>query len=144
MRAAWMVIAGALLGVWLCVFGVLVAVVASLGQGPGPAGAACAPSGAAASATSTLSGRQWANAAAIVAAGVRLGVPVRGQVIAVAAALQESSLWRYANATIPASFTQPHDRVGHDHDSVGLFQQRGGWGPVATRMNPAASATLFY
>ncbi len=139
-----MVIAGALLGVWLCVFGVLVAVLGSLGQGPGPAGLACAPAGRAASATSTLSGRQWANAAAIVATGVRLGVPVRGQVIAVAAALQESSLWRYANATVPASFIQPYDRVGHDHDSVGLFQQRGGWGPVAARMNPAASATLFY
>ena len=139
-----MVIAGALLGVWLCVFGVVVAVVGSVGQGPGPAGVACAPSGGAASATSDLSERQLANAAAIVAAGVRLGMPVRGQVIAVAAALQESSLWRYANATVPASFTQPHDRVGHDHDSVGLFQQRGGWGPVATRMNPAASATLFY
>ena len=112
--------------------------------GAGTSRVACAPAGGAASATSDLSGRQWANAAAIVAAGVRLGVPVRGQVIAVAAALQESSLWRYANATVPASFTQPHDRVGHDHDSVGLFQQRGGWGPVAARMNPAASATLFY
>src|SRR4051794_34201536 len=147
MRAAWMAIAGALLGVWLCVFGVVVAVVAvvgSVGQGPGRAGVACAPAGGAASATSTLSGRQLANAAAVVATGARLGVPVRGQVIAVAAALQESSLWRYANATVPASFTQPHDRVGHDHDSVGLFQQRGGWGPVAARMDPTASATLFY
>src|SRR5690242_15529211 len=104
MRAAWVVIAGALVGVWLCVVGVLVAVVGSVGAGPGRAGVACAPSDRAASAASTLSGQQWANAAAIVAAGARLGVPVRGQVIAVAAALQESSLWRYANATVPASF----------------------------------------
>src|SRR5690349_143979 len=144
MRAAWMVIAGALLGVWLCVFGVLVAVVGSLGAGPGRAGVACAPSDGAASAAGSLSGRQWANAAAIVATGARLGVPVRGQVIAVAAAMQESSLWRYANASVPASLQQPYDRVGHDHDSVGLFQQRAGWGPLAARMDPAASATLFY
>src|SRR3954469_20530378 len=100
MRAAGMVIAGALLGVWLCVFGVLVAVVGSVGQGPGRPGVACAPSGGAASATSTLSGRQLTNAAAIVAAGARLGVPVLGQVIAVAAALQESSLWRSATVTV--------------------------------------------
>src|SRR5690349_7100165 len=144
MRSAWMVVAGAMIGVWLCVFGVLVAVVGSVGHGPGRAGVACAPPGGSASTTGTLTGRQLENAAAIVAAGARLGVPVRGQVIAVAAALQESSLWRYANATVPASFTQPHDRVGHDHDSVGLFQQRGGWGPAAARMDPAASATLFY
>src|SRR5690349_22855358 len=138
-----MVIAGALLGVWLCVFGVLVAVVGSLGAGPGRAGVACAPSDGAASAAGSLSGRQWANAAAIVATGARLGVPVRGQVTAVAAAMQESSLWRYANASVPASFTQPYDRVGHDHDSVGLFHQRAGGVPLAPRRDPAPSGTWF-
>lgn len=31
-----------------------------------------------------------------------------------------------------------------DRDSLGLFQQRAGWGSSATRMNPTKSAALFY
>jgi hypothetical protein len=30
----------------------------------------------------------------------------------------------YANNAVPASLKYPHDRVGNDHDSIGLFQQR--------------------
>lgn len=46
---------------------------------------------------------------------------------------------------MPASFSFPHDAVGSDHDSVGLFQQRqAGWGSIAERMNPFGSAKLFF
>lgn len=75
---------------------------------------------------------QVANAAVIVAVGARLGVPVRGWVIAMAVALQESSL----------RVLDHGDSAGPD--SRGLFQQRAAWGPVGERMDPAGSARLFY
>jgi hypothetical protein len=50
----------------------------------------------------------------------------------------------FANYAIPESLTFPHDAVGSDHDSIGLFQQRPGWGTVAQRMNPFDSAMMFY
>jgi len=63
----------------------------------------------------------------------------------IATALVESNLTMYANASVPASLNYPHDAVGSDHDSVGLFQQRqAGWGTLAQRMNPRASAGLFF
>lgn len=56
----------------------------------------------------------------------------------------ESPGWlMYANNAVPESLTFPHDAIGSDHDSVGLFQQRPGWGSVADRMNPRASAIMF-
>ncbi|BCJ26482.1 M23 family metallopeptidase [Actinocatenispora sera] len=93
----------------------------------------------------------------IVKAGIKLKVPPRGWVIAVATALQESGLKVYANdnPSYPLvkahSMALPHDAVGHDHDSVGLFQQRpkppegaGGWGTVKELMDPTTSAEKFY
>ena len=63
----------------------------------------------------------------------------------IATALVESNLLMYANNAVPASLKYPHDAVGSDHDSVGLFQQRqAGWGTLAQRMNPRASAGLFF
>lgn len=63
----------------------------------------------------------------------------------IATALVETNLTMYANAAVPASLNYPHDAVGSDHDSVGLFQQRqAGWGTLAQRMNPRASAGLFF
>jgi hypothetical protein len=56
-------------------------------------------------------------------------VPDRGLVVAVAAARQESTLRNLDHG---------------DRDSVGLFQQRAGWGTVAERMNPEAAARKFY
>ena len=51
----------------------------------------------------------------------------------------------WANATVPKSLQLPHERVGRDQDSVGLFQQRGvGWGSLGERMDPRRSAELFY
>ncbi|MBO0870781.1 MAG: M23 family metallopeptidase, partial [Micromonosporaceae bacterium] len=61
--------------------------------------------------------------------------PPRGWVIAVATALQESSLHNLGNLG-------PHN----DHDSLGLFQQRPsqGWGTPAQVMDPAYASRRFY
>ena len=77
------------------------------------------------------SSEQVGNAAAIVAAGTRLGVPPRGWVIALATAMQESNL---------------HNLPGGDRDSVGLFQQRPsqGWGTPDQLHDPVYAATTFY
>ena len=65
-------------------------------------------------------------------------------ILAVACCLAESSLLMQANYAVPDSLNFPHDKVGADHDSIGLFQQRNtGWGSVAQRMNPRASAGMF-
>ena len=60
-----------------------------------------------------------------------MGVPDRGIVIALAAALQESSLRNLSHG---------------DRDSVGLFQQRPsqGWGDKATLQDPSAATKLFF
>lgn len=71
------------------------------------------------------------NAATIVAVGTQLGVPVRGQVVTVTAAITESGL----------------ENLDHgDRDSLGLFQERPsqGWGTQAQIMNPGYAATQFY
>jgi len=51
----------------------------------------------------------------------------------------------YASFVSAESLAYPHQGVGADHDSVGLFQQRPsqGWGTVAELMDPEHSAGLF-
>lgn len=90
-------------------------------------------------------------AAAIINEGKRRGITERGIVIALSTALVESNLRMYANKKLPESLQLPHDAVGDDAYSVGLFQQqvvRGAngwwWGDLATCMDPAKSAGLFY
>lgn len=92
---------------------------------------AAAPSRAAVSAAVGLSAEQRQNAATIVAVGRSLGVSDRGIVVALAAAMQESSLRNL-----------PHG----DRDSVGLFQQRPsqGWGSAAKLQDPAYATKLFF
>ncbi|MEV6814226.1 M23 family metallopeptidase [Micromonospora sp. NPDC051296] len=88
--------------------------------------------------------RQLRNAAVIIKVGQEMKVPPRGWVIAVATAMQESRLLNLANRTVSESQDIPHEGVGADHDSVGLFQQRPSWGTVAERMNPAYTSRKFY
>lgn len=84
-------------------------------------------------------------ALAIINEGRRRGITPRGIQIALATALVETNLTMYANSTVPESLNIPHDAVGSDHDSVGLFQQRCPmWGPAEVLMDPAQSAGLFY
>ncbi|MFI7576197.1 M23 family metallopeptidase [Micromonospora sp. NPDC049497] len=87
---------------------------------------------------------QLRNAARIIKVGQEMKVPPRGWVVAVATAMQESRLRNLANSRVPDSRTIPNEGVGADHDSVGLFQQRAGWGSVAQRMTPEYAARKFY
>jgi cell wall-associated NlpC family hydrolase len=77
----------------------------------------------------TLDSEQIQNAGVIIKTGHELGVPMRGLVVGVATALQESTLRNLGTG---------------DRDSVGLFQQRNGWGSFAERTDPATSAAMFY
>jgi murein DD-endopeptidase MepM/ murein hydrolase activator NlpD len=74
---------------------------------------------------------QLGNATAIVTVGRQKNIPPRGWVIAVATALQESSLRNLSHG---------------DRDSVGLFQQRPsqGWGTPAQLQDPTYAAGKFY
>ncbi|MFS3130638.1 peptidoglycan DD-metalloendopeptidase family protein [Nocardioides sp. Bht2] len=81
-----------------------------------------------------LTAEQTRNAAAIIAAGVELKVPAKGQAIAVMTAYGESTLriLNYGDSAGP--------------DSRGLFQQRdnGAWGTYEDRMDPRRSSLSFY
>ncbi|MFE4514059.1 C40 family peptidase [Kitasatospora sp. NPDC056783] len=70
-------------------------------------------------------------AQAIVATGIALQVPPRGQVVALATAMQESRLRNLSSG---------------DRDSLGLFQQRPsmGWGTPAQLQDPVYASTAFY
>jgi hypothetical protein len=69
--------------------------------------------------------------------------------IALETALTESGLRMYANANNPQSLRLPHDAVGSDHGSVGLFQQQVGgavnstadWGSTSELMDPEKSTS---
>jgi murein DD-endopeptidase MepM/ murein hydrolase activator NlpD len=74
---------------------------------------------------------QVGHAGTIAAVGVQMGVPIRGWIIAVATAIQESDL---------------RNLGGGPDDSIGLFQQRPsqGWGTVEQLRNPVYAAGKFY
>ncbi|MGN9778461.1 hypothetical protein ACTMS0_22235 [Micromonospora sp. H33] len=93
-----------------------------------------------------LTQMQMDNAKIIVDVGVGMKMPRRALVVAIATAMQESTLLNYANGGVPESQNYPHQATGWDHDSVGLFQQRpsSGWGTVAQLMRPAYAARAFY
>ncbi|KAM3549707.1 hypothetical protein MY1884_008610 [Beauveria asiatica] len=62
----------------------------------------------------------------------------------ISTALQESELHIYANPIVPASMNYPHDKVGGDQDSIGMFQQRAKfYSDIATDMSAAGSTRLF-
>ncbi|MBE1490197.1 hypothetical protein [Plantactinospora soyae] len=93
-----------------------------------------------------LTQAQMDNAHTIVQVGVKMDVPRRGLVVAIATSMQESNLYNLASGVLPESLDLPNQGVGYDHDSVGLFQQRpsSGWGTVADLMRPAYAAERFY
>lgn len=108
------------------------------------------------SSASGLTEDQLANAAAVIQEGRRRAVPDQGIVIALATALQESGLRIYANdglggdlaadqVGIARSLDLPHEAVGTDHGSLGIFQQQWPWwGDMNALMDPSQSASLFY
>lgn len=83
-------------------------------------------------------------ALAVIRVGQALGVSPKGIKIALTVPFVESGWRMYANANIPESLALPHDDVGSDHDSTGLFQQRQAWGPLSCTMDAECSARLFY
>ncbi len=99
-----------------------------------PAGGSTTPASATPSSSSSgssMNDEMRGNAAVIVQVGRSLGVSDYGIVIALATAMQESSL---------------RNLSWGDLDSVGLFQQRpsSGWGTVDELTNPARAAELFF
>lgn len=79
-----------------------------------------------------------------VAATKSMKLPLDAAIIAVGTQLVESGIKMYANNAVPESLKFPHDAVGSDHDSVGLYQQRqAGWGTLAQRMSAFESTKLF-
>ncbi|MEE4543611.1 C40 family peptidase [Streptomyces sp. V4-01] len=144
--------AGAVVG--LAAAGPLLLAVPLLGITAGSAAASCSTSGAqavdnaavAAQVKAILDGgstgtiavaglddpaEQVPNAKAIQATGLAKGIPARGQIVALATALQESGL---RNLTYG------------DRDSLGLFQQRPsqGWGTATEILDPVHASTKFY
>ncbi|MEE1786895.1 C40 family peptidase [Streptomyces sp. SP17BM10] len=74
---------------------------------------------------------QIPNAKVVQATGVAMHIPVRGQIVALATALQESGLRNISYG---------------DRDSLGLFQQRPsqGWGTAEQIMQPVYASTKFF
>ena len=92
-------------------------------------------------------------ARAVITEGQRRGITARGIQIALATVIVESGypIKMWANSKVPESLDLPHDAVGSDGHSVGLFQQQivmssvgWWWGDCATCMDPVKSAGLFY
>src|SRR3954451_14913308 len=111
---------------------------------------------ASASKVGGLTPAQLANAGTVIAEGRRRQVPTQAVVIALAVASQESRFTNYANdgrgsdldffqKGIGRSLALPHEAVGSDHGSLGVFQQQWPWwGTMADLMNPARAAGKFY
>ena len=98
---------------------------------PAPAAEAPAPSAPVSGSIQPLNAESRAHAATIIQVGRSLGVPDYGIVIALATAMQESSM---------------RNLSWGDRDSVGLFQQRPsqGWGTPEQLQDTAHAAHLFY
>jgi LysM repeat protein len=98
-----------------------------------------------------LNPTQLAHARDIVAAVRKRGLTRRHAVIAIETALTESVLRMYANSNNPASLALPHEAVGNNFGSVGLFQQQVGgarnstanWGTTAELMDAGISTGKF-
>lgn len=131
----WLVVAG--VAGWVCSVVVLAAApsllvsqiaangraMAQLGAGP----TVCLGGSVPASAKYDI--EQATNAKTIWSVAHQLRLGDRGAVVGIVTALQESAL----------------RNVDHgDRDSVGLFQQRANWGPVAVRMDPWKASGLFF
>lgn len=144
------------------VFVMLVTILGLIGEYNNTAGQVCTPPANGLPVTyngpavGNLTPMQMSRAAAVVQSGREMGISDRGIVVALATASQESGFKVYANdgkgndlnpdqKGIAASMKSPHDAVGTDHGSIGLFQQQWPWwGTMPELMDPATSARKFY
>jgi peptidoglycan DL-endopeptidase CwlO len=102
------------------------------------AGSVCATSGPIAGISDTAA----ANGRVVAAVSVARGGD-QAALIALMIGLTESGLRVLANPNDPAGNAFPHEGVGSDHASLGIFQQQPWWGTAAQRMEPVASTNLF-
>ncbi|WP_420120921.1 M15 family metallopeptidase [Nakamurella sp.] len=129
-----------------------------------PGGSACVP--VTGSTGGALDAAQERNARIIIGVALARGLGSTGAAIGVSVPLAESTLFNYANdgtstlvgsaegrqlndterAVARESLAFPHDRVGNNLDSIGLFQQRPmtGWGTPAELIDPATAAGKFF
>jgi len=133
-RALLRAVAGMVVVVTVTFVGVVVLLFMSTGSDPdagGPGTSLCSSQVVNVGQVRALDADQLANAGTIIGVGRGLQVPERGVVVALATALQESTL-----RNLPYG----------DRDSVGLFQQRpsSGWGTVAELTTPDVAARKFY
>lgn len=103
-----------------------------------------------------LSPRQLEIASIVIGIGRKSGHQDRAILVALAVASQESRFQNYANdglgddltsdqRGIQASLQLPHDAVGSDHGSLGVFQQQWPWwGTMRDLMDPATATERFY
>ncbi|WP_432049929.1 hypothetical protein [Verrucosispora sp. NA02020] len=144
MNRGWSILAGGFAAVVLAPLALIVLVTFSaVKAGPATACTIGPPSASpgATPATSDWSDQgswtseQVSNAATIVTVGAEMQVPRYGWEIAVATAMQESTLRNLG-----------HLGADNDHDSLGLFQQRPsqGWGTAEQILNPRYAAGKLY
>lgn len=94
---------------------------------------------------SGLDSTQSSHAYAIMDETKHESLPRQACLAAMATALTESSILVYANDAVPSSLNYPHDAVGSDYDSIGIFQQRASiYTNIAADMDPAQSAAQFF
>lgn len=92
-----------------------------------------------------LDNTQSGHARTIIDVARQNGVGNRGCQVSIVTAMQESRIRVLSNPSVPESNNYPHDGVGSDHDSVGIFQQRPQfWGTVKDCMDPRTSAGKFF
>ncbi|KAJ5405808.1 hypothetical protein N7465_007092 [Penicillium sp. CMV-2018d] len=92
-----------------------------------------------------LTSTQSKHATAIIGEAKREDLGRQGCLAGIATGLVESNMLIYANKKVPASLNYPHDAVGSDYDSVGIFQQRAVYYPdIAADMDAAKSAAQFF
>lgn len=116
-------------GPWVMTVEIAASMRGSTSQQGGDAGSCPVQIGGNAPPAHGFSSEQVGNAKIIWTVARQLSDGERGAVVGIATALQESSL-----RNLPYG----------DQDSVGLFQQRAGWGSRAARMNPVESSRLFF
>jgi Peptidase family M23 len=104
----------------------------------------------------SLNEKQRAIAGTIILVGQQRGIEVNGIISALMTGYQESKYQVYANDGaggdlgpdqygIERSLMLPHDAVGTDHGSLGVFQQQWPWwGTMTELMDPQTSAEKFY
>lgn len=102
------------------------------------AGQGCVTSGS----VSGLDDVQAQNARIVVATASGRAGP-KAALIAVMTALAESGVKSLGNVNDPTSAGLLVQGWGHDHDSLGIFQQRPSWGSAAARLDATASTNLF-